>query len=89
MKASELKNFTLEELKQKYNALQGELFNLRIEMRAGRIEKPHKLKLLRRDIARVKTIMNEDRVKISVENSDKTEKESKKDVSNAVKVTNE
>lgn len=59
MKASELRNLTLQELTQKHNSLQEEVFNLRIEMKAGRIEKPHKLKELKRDIARIKTIIKE------------------------------
>jgi large subunit ribosomal protein L29 len=59
MKASELRNLSQEELVQKYNSLRGELFNLRAEMKAGRIEKPHKLRELRRDIARIKTVIRQ------------------------------
>ena len=59
MKASELRNLTLQELTQKCNSLQKELFNLRIEMKAGRPEKPHRLKEIRHDIARVKTVIAE------------------------------
>ncbi len=59
MKASELRNLSPEELNQKHKAINGEIFNLRIQAKAGRIEKPHKLKGLRRDIARIKTIIKE------------------------------
>ncbi len=59
MKASELRNLSEEELSQKYKSLKEELYNLRIDVKAGRIEKPHKIKELRRDAARISTIINE------------------------------
>ncbi len=59
MKAPELRNLTEQELTQKHDSLRKELFALRVEMKAGRIEKSHKLKELRRDIARIKTVIKE------------------------------
>jgi len=58
-KISDLKNLTKDELNLKLAALKTELFNLRCQASAGRIEKPHKVKLVRRDIARINTVLKE------------------------------
>ena len=59
MKASELKELTQEELNQRYEETQKDLFNLRIQQSTGQLEKSSRVKELRRDIARIKTIMKE------------------------------
>lgn len=59
LKPSELRNLTKEELLAKLNSLKGELYNLRYESASGRVEKPHKVKQTRRDIARILTILRE------------------------------
>ena len=59
MKASELRNLTEEEREEKYTSLKAELFNLRFQAKTGRIEKPHRIRQIKRDIARIKTIMKE------------------------------
>lgn len=59
MKANELRNMTIEEINIKEDSLKKELFNLRTEAEAGRIEKPHKISEVRKTIARCETIIQE------------------------------
>ena len=59
IKANELRNMTVDEIKLKLESLKKDLFNLRTEAKAGRIEKPHKINDVRRDIARCETIIRE------------------------------
>ena len=54
-----LRVLTNEELDEKVKELKNELFNLRFQFVAGRIENPAKIKQARREIARVKTILRE------------------------------
>ena len=55
MKMSELKDFTQPELTAKSRDLRQELFNLRLQKDSAQLEKPARLRLLRRDIARIET----------------------------------
>jgi large subunit ribosomal protein L29 len=55
MKMSELKDFTLTELSAKSRDLRLEIFNLRLQQASSRLEKPARLRTLRRDIARIET----------------------------------
>lgn len=59
MKAKDLRNLTTEELQQKMEELYKRLFQLRSDIKIGRLEKPHQIKECKRDIARIKTIINE------------------------------
>lgn len=59
MKAKELRDMTSEELGTKLTELKGELFNLRFQLATGQLDNPVKLRFVRKDIARVKTILNE------------------------------
>ena len=59
MRASQLKEMTPEELEQQYRQLREEHFKLRFQAASGQIEKPHLIREVRRDIARVLTIMRE------------------------------
>ncbi len=61
MKARELRNLGRDELMQKEKAFKEELFNLNLQRYGGRVEKPHRFSLVKRDIARIKTILNEKR----------------------------
>lgn len=61
MKASLIREMTREELQQKYRELREEHFNLRFQAASGQIEKPHLLRSVRRDIARVLTVIRERR----------------------------
>ncbi len=59
MKARELRELSLDELNAKSRALRGELFNAQVKKSTGQLENTAKLRLLRRDIARVETILRE------------------------------
>jgi len=55
MKFSELKDMTLSELGAKSRDLRQEIFNLRLQQAGSQLEKPSRLRTLRRDIARIET----------------------------------
>ena len=55
MKISELKDLTATELAAKGRDLRQEMFNLRLQQASGQLEKPARLRNLRRDIARIET----------------------------------
>lgn len=59
MKFSEIKDSTLTELAAKSRDLRQELFNLRLQQASAQLEKPARLRQLRRDIARVETRMSQ------------------------------
>lgn len=63
MKASELRDMTLEELSMKENDLRKELFNLRFQQATGEIQNPKRIYVVRKDIARVLTIKREKELK--------------------------
>jgi large subunit ribosomal protein L29 len=63
MKMSELKDFTPAELTAKSRDLRQELFNLRLQKASAQLEKPARLRLLRRDIARIETRISQLRQK--------------------------
>lgn len=59
MKTTELRNLSKEELLQKEKNLKEELFKLNMQRYGGRVEKPHLFFLIKRDIARIQTILHE------------------------------
>jgi len=59
MKISELRSKSQAELKQELENLLKEQFNLRMQKGSGQLSKPSQFKAVRKNIARVKTIMNE------------------------------
>ena len=59
MKASELRGKSETELKQALNDLLREQFNLRMQRGSGQLSRPSQVQAVRKDIARVKTIMHE------------------------------
>lgn len=59
MKASQFREQTVEELEDKERELAEQLFALRLQQVTGQIENPAKLKLVRRDLARVLTVLRE------------------------------
>jgi large subunit ribosomal protein L29 len=59
MKFTQLKDMTLVELQAKGRDLRQELFNLRLQQTSSQLEKPARLHVLRRDIARVETRMSQ------------------------------
>ena len=58
-KIEELRKLTTEELNKKIKENKEELFNLRFQQATGNLEKPGKLKDLRKEVARMKTIIRE------------------------------
>lgn len=59
MKVSELRKLSTEELNKKVDESKVELFNLRLKQSTGSLEKPSKIHELRKNIARMKTILSE------------------------------
>jgi large subunit ribosomal protein L29 len=55
MKMTEIKDLTAQELAAKSRDLRQEIFNLRLQQASSQLEKPARLRLLRRDIARLET----------------------------------
>jgi len=59
MKMKELRELTIDELTQKELDLKEELFNLRFQQSTNRLENPMRIRQVKRDIARVKTLITE------------------------------
>ena len=59
MKAKELKNLTVEELTKKLNELKKDLFMLRMQHATNQLDNPMQLATVKKDIARIKTIIRE------------------------------
>ena len=59
MRARELRELSIDELSQKERDLQEELFNLRFQRATGQLENIMRLTQVKRDIARVKTVIRE------------------------------
>ena len=59
MKAKELRGLSSDELNQKAKAFKKELFNLNYQRKMGNVEKPAQFRIIKRDIARVATILRE------------------------------
>lgn len=59
MKTKDIRNIDNNELRVKEKALKKELFELKYQRKIGRVEKPSRFKLIRRDIAKILTVMNE------------------------------
>ena len=76
MKAQEIRDLSEKERQEKVTDLGQEIFNLRFQLATGKIENPSRLKSLRRDIARIKTIQEEAKVESS-EPAKETSKEKK------------
>lgn len=61
MKPNELRKLSAEELIKKQGDLTQELFNLKFQLHTGRLENTSKLRTIRKDIARVSTIITENK----------------------------
>ena len=59
MKASEIRSLSVEELEKKLADLKKDLFNLRLQNATNQLENPSKINDVKKDIARVKTIIRE------------------------------
>ena len=56
---AELRDKTVDELQTRERELSEQLFKLRFQRATGRIENPNKIREVRREIARIKTLLNE------------------------------
>lgn len=61
MKANDLRGKSVDELKQELEGLLREQFNLRMQKGSGQLARPDRFSKVRREIARIKTVMNEKR----------------------------
>ncbi len=59
MKVSEIRELSLGESERKLSELKQELFNLRFQQGIGQLESPAKMRQIKRDIARIKTVLRE------------------------------
>ena len=59
MKISEIRDLTRQEQEAKLNDLKQELFNLRFQHTSGQLENTSRLKLVKRDVARIQTAMTQ------------------------------
>lgn len=63
MKARELREMSRDELQQNLADLKSELFNLRFQLATGQLENPMRIHQVKKDIARIKTILRERELK--------------------------
>ncbi len=59
MKVAEVRDLAVDDLRQRVKELDDQLFRLRIQKSMGQVEAAGKLKALRRDLARVQTVLRE------------------------------
>ena len=59
MKVAEIRDLAVDELEHRAKDMDDQLFRLRIQKLMGQLEAAHKLKALRRDLARIKTVLRE------------------------------
>ena len=59
LKTKEIRNLSSEQLTSKIDELKNELFNLRFRLAPGQLDNPSSIKMVKKDIARAKTILRE------------------------------
>ncbi|ERT57544.1 ribosomal protein L29 [Peptoniphilus sp. BV3C26] len=59
LKTKEIRNLSSEQLTSKIDELKNELFNLRFRLATGQLDNPSSIKMVKKDIARAKTILRE------------------------------
>ncbi|MFA5165624.1 MAG: 50S ribosomal protein L29 [Candidatus Omnitrophota bacterium] len=64
LKPEEIRNLGADEIKTKYNTLQESLFKLNQQAKIGKLEKPDQIRQMKKDIARIMTIMTEKDIRI-------------------------
>jgi len=62
MKAKEIRELTEAEAQAKLRDLRQELFNLRLQQQTARLERPSRMRDVRRDIARIETVLSDRRI---------------------------
>ena len=65
MKNNEIRELTTEEITKKIEEYKEELFNLRLSQATGNLEKPSRIRELRKLVARMKTILRERELKVN------------------------
>ena len=65
MKANELRDMSAAELTKKLAELKEELFNLRFQHAINQLENPGRIETVKKDIARVKTVMRSNELKVA------------------------
>lgn len=65
MKPTEVRQLSAEELESKLKDLKAELFNLRFQLTINQLENPMRIKAVKKDIARIKTVLRENELKDS------------------------
>lgn len=63
MKGKDVKELSALELNEKLTELKAELFNLRFQLAVNQLENPMRIRAVKRDIARVKTVIRENELK--------------------------
>lgn len=59
MKGSEIRKMSVEDINKKIAENKTELFELRMKQATGTLDKPHRINALRKDVARLKTVLTE------------------------------
>ncbi|MBQ2671979.1 MAG: 50S ribosomal protein L29 [Clostridia bacterium] len=67
MKISEIRNLNENDLKTKLKDLKSELFNLRFQLAINQLENPMRIRAVKKDIARVQTILREKELSATAE----------------------
>ncbi len=65
MKAGDVRSLSPEERQQKLVEMKQELFNLRFQHATGQLENPQRLKQIKRDVARVQTVIREEELSVN------------------------
>ena len=66
MKASEIRDLSVEEMNEKLAGLKEELFALRFQLAVNQLDNTARLKAVKTDIARIKTVLRDNEIKSSV-----------------------
>ncbi len=66
MKASEIRDMSVEEMNEKLTGLKEDLFALRFQLAVNQLDNTARLKAVKKDIARIKTVMREAEIKSGV-----------------------
>ncbi|PIU65892.1 MAG: 50S ribosomal protein L29 [Armatimonadetes bacterium CG07_land_8_20_14_0_80_40_9] len=59
MKTKEIRDLSPEEAKEKLGEVKAELFNLRFQIATAKVDNPRRIREVKKDIARIKTILKE------------------------------
>ncbi len=66
MKIADIRNLSDSELVSKKKDFRQEYFNLRLQQQTGALEKPSRLNEIRKDVAKLETVLSERRLKLTV-----------------------